>query len=217
MTKLRAPDGCPWDREQTHETLRPYLIEECCEFLDTIDRGDIDHMCEELGDVLLQVVFHAQLAAEEGKFDFDDVAKSISDKLVRRHPHVFGKNRLETSGEVLHQWDQIKAAEKAARNGGVPEPQENQPLVKPMPGMLPALLRAVDTYKQLVKRNAVPDGEGIDAAAVAEVADGLDTAEAGRRLFELAAACRHAGIDPESALREHTLRVVEAAEGRVKA
>ena len=90
MARLRAPDGCPWDREQTHQTLARCLIDECSELLDTIDRNDIPHMREELGDVLIQVVFHAQLAAERGDFTFDDVAREINAKLVRRHPHVFG-------------------------------------------------------------------------------------------------------------------------------
>ncbi|RME71817.1 MAG: MazG family protein [Verrucomicrobia bacterium] len=217
MARLRAPDGCPWDREQTHASLRPYMIEECCEFLEAVDRGDLEHMCEELGDVLLQVVFHAQLASEAGHFDFDDVARVISDKLVRRHPHVFGETTVSSSGEVLRQWDQIKAAEKAeraARRGESVPADEKAPLVKPMPGLLPALLRALDAYKQLVKRDALPRGGLVDAERIQALAAGLTPEEAGRRLFEIAAACRHAGIDPESALREHTQRVVEAAEAQ---
>ena len=112
MARLRGPDGCPWDREQTHQTLCEPLIDETAELLDTIDRNDLEHMCEELGDVLLQVVFHAQLADERGEFNFDDVARGINDKLVRRHPHVFGDIDLQDSEAVLHQWEQIKAAEK---------------------------------------------------------------------------------------------------------
>ena len=112
LPALRAPDGCPWDREQDHQSLRICLIEECCELLDTIDRLDFDHMREELGDVLLQVIFHTQLAEEEGRFDLEAVAAEINEKLIRRHPHIFGETRLETSDQVLHQWDAIKAGEK---------------------------------------------------------------------------------------------------------
>ena len=116
MARLRAPDGCPWDREQTHQTLARCLIDECSELLDTIDRNDIPHMREELGDVLIQVVFHAQLASERGDFNFDDVARDINEKLIRRHPHVFGDHgKLGTAGEVITKWEQIKATEK--KNG----------------------------------------------------------------------------------------------------
>ncbi|MGH8017439.1 MAG: nucleoside triphosphate pyrophosphohydrolase [Opitutaceae bacterium] len=206
MARLRAPDGCPWDREQTHASLAPYLIEECCELLEAIDREDFSHMEEELGDVLLQVVFHAQLAEEAGRFDLEAVARGISDKLVRRHPHVFGENRLETSSEVLRQWEQIKRAEKGVAAG------EPDPFIKPAPGTLPALLRAVDVYKQLSRKHALPAGGAVhDESAVAQAAESLTEAAAGRKLFELAAACRRAGIDPESALRRHVSRVIDAA------
>ncbi|MBE2216397.1 MAG: MazG family protein [Opitutaceae bacterium] len=213
MARLRAPDGCPWDREQTHQTLAPYLVEECCELLDAIDRGDFPHMCEELGDVLLQVVFHAQLASETGRFDLEAVAKGIADKLVRRHPHVFGEEnaKLGTSGEVLRQWDQIKKAEKGLAHDA-PEP-----LVKPLPPALPALLRAHDVYKTLAKKHALPTASGVhDEFAVERTAAHLTEEEAGRKLFEIAAACRRAGIDPESALRRHTLRVIDAAEAAAR-
>lgn len=205
MARLRAPDGCPWDREQTHSTLSPYLIEECCELLDAIDRNDLPHMAEELGDVLLQVVFHAQLAAEAGHFTLEDVARGISDKLVRRHPHVFGDRQLHTSDAVLQQWDQIKAQEKPSQTGN-PEP-----LVNPLPPALPALRRAYDVFKTLQKKNAVP--EALCARqTVVELSSPLDESTAGRRLFALAAACREAGIDPESVLRRYTNQVIEAAE-----
>jgi XTP/dITP diphosphohydrolase/tetrapyrrole methylase family protein/MazG family protein len=210
MARLRAPGGCPWDREQTHATLRPFLIEECCELLDALDREDFPHVLEELGDVLLQVVFHAQLAAEAGRFDLDAVARSISDKLVRRHPHVFGENKLETSGEVLRQWDKIKKEEQAEKGR---QPEGPEPLVKPLPPALPALLRACEVHKQLARKGALPRAPGLhDETAVAALAEGLDEAGAGRRLFEIAAACRRAGIDPESALRRHAAAVAEAAE-----
>ena len=112
MARLRAQDGCPWDREQDHQSIAECLVDECSELLETIDRLDMDHMREELGDVLLQVVFHSQLARESGHFDFEAVAREINDKLIRRHPHVFGEGSLDTSDQVLHQWDAIKALEK---------------------------------------------------------------------------------------------------------
>ena len=201
VARLRAPDGCPWDQEQDHGSLRRYLVEECCELLDTIDRLDFDHMREELGDVLLQVILHTQLAEEEGRFDFEAVAAEINEKLIRRHPHVFGEGRLETSGEVLHQWDQIKAGEKG--NGG----GESGGLFQDLPPPLPGLLQAAEVARRIRKKSIPADGV-VDQAGIAALADGLTGEEAGRRLFEYAAACREAGIDPESALRDHTRLVV---------
>ena len=113
MERLRGPGGCPWDQEQTHQSLARCLVDECSELLETIDRNDLPHMREELGDVLIQVVFHALLAQEAGAFNFDDVARDINEKLIRRHPHVFGTERLETSEQVLAQWDEIKKTEKS--------------------------------------------------------------------------------------------------------
>lgn len=209
MARLRAPDGCPWDREQTHQTLARCLIDECSELLDTIDRNDLPHMREELGDVLIQVVFHAQLAAERGDFDFDDVAREINEKLIRRHPHVFGDHdKLGTAGEVITKWEQIKATEK--KNGPA-----QQGVFKEMPPRLPALMFAEAVMKQIEKK-ALPAGPAVDAAAVARAADGLTEAAAGRRLFELAAACRQAGIDPEMALRKECDRVMRDVESRVQ-
>src|SRR4051794_21249461 len=112
MARLRAPDGCPWDHEQDHMTLRKYAVEEVYELLDAIEAADDPAMVEELGDVLLQVVFHCQMASERGAFDFEQVCRVLADKLIRRHPHVFGEARAETSGEVLSQWEEIKRAEK---------------------------------------------------------------------------------------------------------
>jgi MazG family protein len=123
VERLRSPDGCPWDREQTHASLKPHIIEECYELIDAIDDQDDQGMQEELGDVLLQVVLHAQMASEAGRFDFDSVAEVISEKLIRRHPHVFGDTKLATSDAVLKQWDAIKRGEKTDRESaldGVP-------------------------------------------------------------------------------------------------
>jgi MazG family protein len=210
MARLRAPDGCPWDREQTHQTLARCLIDECSELLDTIDRHDIPHMREELGDVLIQVVFHAQLAAERGDFDFDDVAREINEKLVRRHPHVFGDHdKLGTAEAVITKWEQIKATEK--KHGPA-----QQGVFKEMPPRLPALMFAEAVMKQIAKQS-LPAAPAVDTAEVARTADGLTEAGAGRRLFALAAACRQAGIDPEMALRKECDRVMRDVESRVQA
>src|SRR5690242_4013324 len=116
MDRLLAPDGCPWDREQTLDSLRPYLVEESYEVLDALARGDVAGHCEELGDLLMQIVFQSALREAEGAFDIDAVVAGISDKLVRRHPHVFGEAAgVDTAAKVLAQWDQIKAAEKAGK------------------------------------------------------------------------------------------------------
>lgn len=199
MERLRGPGGCPWDREQDHRSLAQCLVDECSELLETIDKGDMEHMREELGDVLLQVVFHAQMAKESGHFDFDAVAREINDKLVRRHPHVFGEMDLETSDEVLHQWEQIKAGEK--RNGA-----RQESVFKSLPPALPALLFAYEIYKQIAKKGLAV-GPSLSEASIAERAQDLDEESAGRELFELAAACRQRGIDPESAVRRYARRV----------
>jgi MazG family protein len=114
IARLRAPGGCPWDREQTHATLRAGLLEEAYEVVDAINSADDPNLREELGDLLLQVVFHSQIAAEEGRFDFEAVAREVSEKLIRRHPHVFSTDRCADSAEVLQRWDEIKRAEKGA-------------------------------------------------------------------------------------------------------
>ena len=208
MARLRAPGGCPWDIEQTHQSLAVCLVEECAELLDTIDRLDMEHMREELGDVLIQVVFHAQLAEEKGLFDLEAVAREINDKLIRRHPHVFGTGKLDTAEQVVVQWEQIKATEK--KNGQQPVATG---VFKRQPPALPSLLHALEVYKQVHKKKLPAEGV-IDEPQVAQLAEGLTEADAGRRLFELAAACRRAGIDPESALRRETLRVTGEVEKR---
>ena len=115
IAKLRAPDGCPWDREQTHYSLRPNMIEEAYEAVDAIDENDMPHLKEELGDVLLQVVLHSQIAKEEGAFDIEDVARELNEKLIHRHPHVFGNAKINNSQDVLNAWDKLKAEEKTER------------------------------------------------------------------------------------------------------
>jgi XTP/dITP diphosphohydrolase/tetrapyrrole methylase family protein/MazG family protein len=210
VARLRVPDGCPWDREQTHQTLARCLIDECSELLDTIDRQDLPHMREELGDVLAQVVFHAQLAAERGDFNFDDVAREINEKLVRRHPHVFGTGRLNTSAEVLVQWEAIKKVEKQA--AGKTEP----PVFKHLPPQLPALMFAEAVWRQIAKKNLSTAGF-VDTAKIDRLGGELTGESLGRMLFELAAAGRARDLDPEGALRQETARVMAAVEERAKA
>ena len=209
VARLRAPDGCPWDRAQTHASLTRCLIDECSELLDAIDRMDLPHMREELGDVLIQVVFHAQLAAERGDFDFEAVAREINDKLVRRHPHVFGANKVDTPAQVIEVWEKVKAAEKAAAG------QTVSTLFKPQPPRLPALMYAEDAWKQIQKKKLSADGV-VDAAQVQAVGGHLTEQSLGRMLFEIAAAARVHGLDPEGALRKETDRVIRDVEARAQ-
>jgi tetrapyrrole methylase family protein / MazG family protein len=142
MARLRGPGGCPWDREQTHQSIRHNLIEECYEAIDALDEKKMDAFRDELGDLLLQVVFHAQMASEGGTFDFDAVAKSISDKLVHRHPHVFGNAQARNSAEVLQQWEAIKKSEKKATS---------IVHVEDLPKHLPALLKADKVQRKVAR------------------------------------------------------------------
>lgn len=119
IAKLRSPDGCPWDRQQTHASLRPNMIEEAYEAVDAIDDNDMKHLREELGDVLLQVLLHSQIASENGDFNLDDVAKELKEKLIHRHPHVFGNANLSTPDEVKEEWDKLKAEEKTHRKSAM--------------------------------------------------------------------------------------------------
>lgn len=209
MAKLRAPDGCPWDQEQTHASLVRCLIDEVSELIDTIDRNDYPHMREELGDVLIQVVFHAQIAAEKGLFNFDDVARDINEKLVRRHPHVFGTGKLETSEQVIAEWEKIKATEK--KNG----PAQEGRVFKELPPRLPALMFAEAVWKQIEKKKLPAEGV-VDVAQVRAVGKELDEEKLGKMLFELTAAAREKGLDPEGALRLHATKVMRDVEARAK-
>ena len=207
MARLRAPDGCPWDQEQTHATLVRCLIDEVSELIDTIDRGDIAHMREELGDVLIQIVFHAQIESEAGNFSFEDVAREINEKLVRRHPHVFGTGKLATSEQVIAKWEEIKATEK--KNGPVATG-----VFKDLPPRLPALMFAEAVWKQIEKQ-ALPAEGVVDAAQVRALGEQLDEAMLGKKLFELTAAARAKGLDPEGALRLHATNVMRDVEARL--
>lgn len=204
MARLRGPGGCPWDIEQDHQSIAQCLVDECSELLETIDKLDMEHMREELGDVLLQVIFHAQLAKEAGHFDFEAVAAEVNEKLIRRHPHVFGDMDLNDSEQVLAQWEQIKAGEKANKPKSVSQ-------FKDLPPALPALLFGYDVFKQ-IKKKALPVGDLVDMEAIEAMAEELDEEAAGHILFEIAAACRLKGIDPESAVRKFARRVMEESD-----
>jgi MazG family protein len=212
MERLRGPQGCPWDREQTLRTLRPYVLEETYEVLEAIDAGDVRAHCEELGDLLLQIVFQAQLMREEGRFEFADVADAISNKLVSRHPHVFGDAEVKDSEGVLRQWAALKREEKKARGGGLS-------VLEGVPREMPALARA-DRLTEKASRVGFdwPDAGGARAKVAEELAE-LDEAiaagdapavehEVGDVLFALANLSRKLGIPPEEALRGTVARFV---------
>jgi XTP/dITP diphosphohydrolase/tetrapyrrole methylase family protein/MazG family protein len=208
VAALRDPEtGCPWDIEQDHRSLAECLVDECCELLQTIDRLDLPHMEEELGDVLLQVVMHAQIAKEAGHFDFQDVCALVNEKLIRRHPHVFGENKLGDAEAVLEQWDAIKAKEK--KRG---PKQAGQ--FKDLPPQLPALMYAKDIYKQIQKQNMNVTGL-IDHRQIEKTAETIaDERALGEQLFQITAACRLKKLDPESALRRFAQGLVDEIEAR---
>lgn len=206
IARLRGPGGCPWDQEQTHASLVRCLIDEVSELIETIDCMDLPHMREELGDVLIQVVFHAQLAEERGAFTLEDVAREVNEKLIRRHPHVFGDGaKLGTASDVIVKWEEIKAREKAERPAG------GKALFKNLPPRLPALMFAEVVWKQIGKKKLSAEGV-VDQAAVRRLESDLSEESLGRRLFELAAAARARGLDPEGALRLHATRVMRDIE-----
>jgi MazG family protein len=203
MARLRAPDGCPWDREQTFDTIKPYLLEETYEVLQAIDDRDWKELSEELGDLLLQVVFFSQMAAEAGHFNVNDAVEAINSKLIRRHPHVFGDGDAKTSAEVLKKWDEIKAGEKVRPKG----------LLATIPKALPALVEG-----DKIARKAA--GAGFDWPNIDQVFDKLKEevdelhearktgtpeeieGEIGDLLFVVVNLARFLKVDPEQALRK---------------
>ncbi len=203
MKRLRGPDGCPWDKEQTSITLKPYLIEEAYEVIDAIDNQDDTNLTEELGDVLLQVVFHAQIATEENRFTIEDVAQSISDKLVRRHPHVFGNVEAETADQVVQNWEAIKAQEKEGET-------DQKSALSGIPRHLPALLRAYQIQKKAARVGFDWDKTEEVIQKVEEEVQELRHAhtqqekqeEFGDLLFSLVNLARFLQIDPEEALTQ---------------
>ncbi len=212
MERLRGPQGCPWDREQTLKTLRPYVLEETYEVLEAIDAGDPREHCAELGDLLLQIVFQAQLMKEEGRFEFADVADAISNKLVSRHPHVFGDAIAKDADAVLRQWAALKREENLKKGGG-------ESVLEGVPREMPALARA-DRLTEKASRIGFdwPDVAGARAKLSEEIGE-LDEAiasgnreeiehELGDALFALANVSRKLGMPPEEALRGTLRRFV---------
>lgn len=205
MARLRAPDGCPWDREQTHQTLRKYMLEEAYEVAEAIDQGDPEHLCEELGDVLLQVAFHAQVARENGDFDMHDVVQAITAKLLRRHPHVFGNVAAETADDVVRNWEAIKRTERGN--------QRPASLLEGVSKALPALSRAEAVQKKAAKVGF--DWENVQgpAAKVREELEEVLSAdpeavegEVGDLLFAAVNLSRMLKVDPELALSGTTAK-----------
>ena len=190
MAKLRSPEGCPWDLEQNHDSLRFYAVEEVYELLDAIEARDDHEMEEELGDLLLQVVFHCQLAKERGAFDFEQVCQRIVSKLIHRHPHVFGTNKLKTAEAVLAQWEQIKRAEKAGTRHARPSALDG------IPKRLPALMRAHELVKKARRAKILP-GQKSKRASKSKTT-------LGRELFEIAEQCQQNGWNAEALLRSET-------------
>jgi len=187
MNRLRSPGGCPWDAEQTHESLIKYQLEESYEFIEAIETGNRADLLEELGDLLLQVYFHARIAEEhpENPFNIDDVAKSVGDKLIARHPHVFGDTKVETSAEVLKNWELLKNAEKGRTNF-----DDGVPLGQP----------AISLAAKLISRAEK------NSLAIPTTAEVVDEAAIGEALLQLISGAVKANIDPELALRKAALR-----------
>ena len=202
---LRGPDGCPWDKEQTHRTLTPYAIEEAHELAEAIERGQGQEMVEELGDLLLQVALHSEIGRQESKFDIHDVIETLNTKMVRRHPHVFSDTKAETSGEVLQNWAVIKASEKAAKG-------KSEPTGFEIPVSLPALSRASKIGSK-TKKHKFDWSKPEEVLAkveeeLLEVREAIQSgtpeekeAEIGDLLFSVAQLARHVGVEPEQALR----------------
>jgi len=186
MARLRAPDGCPWDREQDHRSLRRHAIEEVYELIDAIEAGDDHEMAEELGDLLLQVVFHCQLARERGAFNFEQVCQHLVDKLIHRHPHVFGDRKIHTAEAVLAQWDHLKRAEKKGTR------HERASALDGIPKHLPALMRAEKLVKKARKAKLLTTSF-FNARR-------LSRAGLARQLFELAACAQSRGWSAEELL-----------------
>jgi len=200
IARLRAPDGCPWDKEQTHQTLRGNLLSEAYEVLEALDGGNAAELCEELGDLLLQIVLHAQIAKDEGEFQVGDVVQGISEKIIRRHPHIFGSKKVKDAAEVMHNWEVLKKEER----------EEGKSMLAGVPKEMPAL-----AYAYEISRRAVRVGfewkniEGVldklleEIKEIKEAGNQQEKAqEIGDLLFTLVNYARWEGVDPETALRE---------------
>lgn len=205
MQRLRDPDGCPWDREQTHDTLKRYLLEECYEALDAIDESDYDALCDELGDVLLQVVFHAQIGNEEGEFTIYDVIGAICRKMIRRHPHIFSDTEVKNSDDVLQNWDAIKQQEK--KQSSVAETLEE------IPRSMAALMRAEKACDRAKKAISAPSDKELSQlllSAAERAAQAPESDTIGRLLFLACLLANENHIQPELALNMQTDRFIQA-------
>ena len=213
---LRSPNGCPWDREQTHESLKKYLIEEVYEVLEAIDKNSTADLLEELGDLLFQICIHSQIEAEKGHFDFSDVADRINQKMISRHPHVFGEvDNIDSAAEVVHQWEKIKASEK---------PKANSPF-ESIPAHLPSLMRAVKVLKKAEKLNlntqetdwrgdsqVMPDPNRYKSL-LSEVKTDKDL---GELLLVIVEHSKNLRLDPEETLRQTVAKIQKEFEKRVQ-
>ena len=214
MNTLLGENGCPWDKEQTHDSLRKNLLEEAHEVIEAIDSKDMEHLKEELGDVLLQVVFHAKLAETEGHFNLNDVVQAITDKMIRRHPHIFADVKADDAETVLSNWEEIKKKEKAGKG----DKEEPQSVMSKLPPTLPALMKA-EKVQQKAHRVGFDwdDTEGPKAKIVEELAeidaamkgDGDVEEEIGDLLFSAVNLARFAKVDPEQALNRSVQKFVD--------
>jgi tetrapyrrole methylase family protein / MazG family protein len=219
QARLRAPNGCPWDREQTHSTLRTYLIEEAYEVLDAMESGDDEKFAEEMGDLLLQVVFHAQIAAEQGRFTVADVIREVHEKMVRRHPHVFGDKRAKDAAEVLKHWHQIKAEERRSKSAEREGNRKTESALDGVPRTLPATLEGLQLTQKAARTGFDWDtAEGVlekvreESAELQRLLEGKNTAkteeEVGDLLFAAVNVARFLQVDPEIALKKANAKFV---------
>ena len=202
VRRLRGPDGCPWDKQQTHRTLRPYLVEEAYEALSAIDRGDDSAMADEFGDVLLNLVLHAEIARQRGGFDWPDVVAAISAKMIRRHPHVFGDARIEALEDLRLAWAEIKAAERGGDVG----------LLDDLPDSMPSLTLAKSAVRALRRAGRPVDMPSLEAETLAALSAGNDAERLGDALLWVAARAEAGDLDPDMALRDANARLRQRLE-----
>jgi tetrapyrrole methylase family protein / MazG family protein len=220
--RLREPGGCPWDREQTHHTLRTYLIEEAYEVLEALESGDDEKFAEELGDLLLQVTFHSQIASEQGRFSVSDVIRAVHEKMIRRHPHVFGEKRAKDSAEVLKNWQRIKAQEREARNSVSPSSaaeRKRESALDGVPRGIPATLEGLQLTKKAARTGFDWDGVSGIFDKMSEETNEIQHAlksgnqpkieeELGDLLFAAVNLARFLHVDPEIALKNANAKFV---------
>ncbi|MDX1919219.1 MAG: nucleoside triphosphate pyrophosphohydrolase [Candidatus Caenarcaniphilales bacterium] len=203
VRKLRSPEGCPWDKEQTHQSLKKYLIEEAYEVLEAIDKDSTKDLAEELGDLLFQICIHSEIESEKGTFDFFDVANALNEKMISRHPHVFGETVLESSGQVVEQWEKIKAHEK---------PERATSPFSGIPKELPSLLRALKVLKKADKLGMSVQTKQPDLKTEISFSN---EEELGQLLLGIVNFAKAQKLDPEEALRQAVNKIQQACETKV--